>query len=444
MSEEFTGASGADDRRTFIKRSAAIALGASALTSLDFEDVSADPGSIPVTRPGTMPRADEPVRIAVIGTGGMGTEHCRAFSRFARDSKFDVDLVAVCDINTVRSNAAVAEIRKITPNQNVQLHTDYRKILADKSIHGVLFATPEHWHAKMVEDALLAGKDVYSEKPMTLRLKEAMRLREVARKNPDRIAVVGVQYTTYKTYIEAKRLIAAGAIGKPVFSQTSYCRNSKDGEWLYYKIDPEWKPGVNLDWNAWLGKMKKVPYNAEVYARWRRYKDYSTGILGDLLPHYMTPLVMALDVGWPTRIVASGGHYIDKAMENHDSVNINAQFEKEHTMVIAGSTCNELGLETIVRGHKGNLYLTSKKATVRPEQTFAEEVQPSEFLSDETGDPQDKLRLEWLSGIRTRVQPASTIELGTKIMVIVDLATRSMWDGKAYEFNAEKMHVRAI
>src|SRR4051812_37987912 len=119
MSEEFTGASGADDRRTFIKRSAAIALGASALTSIAFEDVSADPASIPVARMGALPRSDEPLRIAVVGTGGMGTEHCRAFSRFARDAKFDVDLAAVCDINTVRSNNAVAEIKKITPNQNV-------------------------------------------------------------------------------------------------------------------------------------------------------------------------------------------------------------------------------------------------------------------------------------------------------------------------------------
>jgi hypothetical protein len=131
-------------------------------------------------------------------------------------------------------------------------------------------------------------------------------------------------------------------------------------------------------------------------------------------------------------------------MQNHDQVNINAQFEKEHTMVVAGSTCNELGLETLVRGHKANMYLTSKKMTVRPEQVFTEEVEPQEFTAPDTGDPQDTLRLEWIEGIRNRTQPASTIELGTKIMVIVDLATRSMWTGKAFGFDPERMRVREI
>jgi hypothetical protein len=131
-------------------------------------------------------------------------------------------------------------------------------------------------------------------------------------------------------------------------------------------------------------------------------------------------------------------------MENHDQVNINAEFEKEHTMVVAGSTANEVGLETLVRGHKANMYLTSKKLTVRPENTFTDEAEPAEFTSSDVGDPQDTLRMQWLNGIRTREQPVSTIELGTKIMVIVDLATRSMWSGKAYKFDPRRMRVSEI
>ncbi|MEO5510083.1 MAG: Gfo/Idh/MocA family oxidoreductase [Longimicrobiales bacterium] len=431
------------DRRSFIKKSAVLAASASALTSMAYEDVSADESTIPVTRGVKPPRDADPVRIAVIGTGGMGTEHCRAFSRFAQAGKADVQIVAISDVCVPRLTAAAEAIKKITPNAEFKQYTDYRQVIADPTIHGVLIASPEHWHGRMAEEAMLAGKDVYMEKPMTLRLKQGMHLREVWRRNPDRIAVVGTQFTTYATYLEAKKVIAADGIGKPIFSQTSYCRNSKAGEWLY-KLDPAWKPGENLDWKMWLGDSKRIPYNAEIFGRWRRYKDFSTGIIGDLLVHYMTPLVMALDVGWPTRVVASGGHYIDKTMENHDQVNINAQFEKEHTMVVAGSTCNELGLETLVRGHKANLYLTSKKMTVRPEQAFTEEVEPKEFTAPDTGDPQDTLRMEWLDGIRNRTQPASTIELGTKIMVIVDLATRSMWTGNAYSFDPATMRVREI
>jgi hypothetical protein len=82
--------------------------------------------------------------------------------------------------------------------------------------------------------------------------------------------------------------------------------------------------------------------------------------------------------------------------------------------------------------------------TIRPEQLFAEEVKPDEFIAPDVGDPQDVLRVQWVNAIRSRVQPVSTIELGTKIMVIVDLATRSMWSGKAYSFDAERMRVKEI
>jgi predicted dehydrogenase len=432
------------DRRSFIKTSAVMAASAGALSTLSYEDVSADAASIPVTPGVTPPRDSDPVRIAVIGTGGMGTEHSRALTRFLQKGTADVQVVALCDVCVPRLTAAYDAIRKLGATHDIALYTDYRKVLADPSIHGVLIAVPEHWHGRMAEEAMIAGKDVYMEKPMTLRLKQAMHLREVARRNPDRIAVVGTQYTTYATYLEAQRLLAADTIGKPIFSQTSYCRNSKNGEWLY-KLDPEWKPGENLDWRMWLGKdSPKIDWNPEVFGRWRRYKDFSTGIIGDLLVHYMTPLVMALDVGWPTRVVASGGHYIDKTMEDHDQVNINAEFEKDHTMVIAGSTSNELGLETLIRGHRANMYLTSKKLTIRPEQAFTEEVDPHEFTAPDSGDPQDALRMQWIDAIRSRVQPVSTIELGTKIMVIVDLATRSMWTGKAFGFDPVKMRVREI
>ncbi len=444
MSDEFFPTGSASDRRAFLRKSAALAASASAMSALGYEDVSADPASIPITRGMQPPRDGDPVRIAVVGTGGMGTEHCRAITRIAQAGKADVQVVAVCDVCTPRLTAAVQAMQKLGATHEIKQYTDYRKLLADPTIHGVLIAVPEHWHGKIAEDAMIAGKDVYMEKPMTLRLKQAMHLREVARKNPDRIAVVGTQYTTYATYLEAKKMLAADVIGKPLFSQTSYCRNSKDGEWLFYKIDPAWIPGETLDWKFWLGDLPKVPYNAEIYARWRRYRDYSTGIIGDLLVHYMTPLVMALDVGWPTRIVASGGHYVDKTMENHDQVNINAEFEKQHTMVVAGSTSNEMGLETLIRGHKANMYLTSKKLTVRPEQIFSEQVDPKEYTAPDSGDPQDALRVQWIEAIRSRVQPVSDIELGTKIMVIVDLATRSMWSGKAYRFDPARMRVREI
>lgn len=447
MSEHHGAAS---SRREFLARSAAAAALAGGLSSIYADDAWAETDAAPIPSGVRPPRVrdGEPVRIGVIGTGGMGTEHCRAFLRLVRDGRTDVQIVALADICTPRLEKARTEVMGATANGSggdaVAVYTDYRQLLADPSIHGVLIASPEHWHARMAEHAIAAGKDVYVEKPMTLALDEALRLRRVVHANPDVRLVVGTQYVMEAGYGEARRLIGEGAIGKPVFSQTSYCRNSKDGEWLYYAIDPEWEPGVNLDWNAWCGPLGRQPWDPEVYARWRRYRRYSTGIIGDLLVHRITPLIMAVNAGWPTRVISSGGHYVDKAMENHDQVNMNIEFEGEHTMIVAGSTSNEVGLETIVRGNKANLYINGRRLTMRPERIYAEEVQEHSFEGPNTGGSQDLLRMHWIEVMRSREQPASDIELATKVMVAVDLASRSAWEGRAYAFDPSRMRARRI
>jgi predicted dehydrogenase len=203
---------------------------------------------------------------------------------------------------------------------------------------------------------------------------------------------------------------------------------------------------VTLDWERWCGPLGKAPWNPEVFARWRRYRKYSTGIVGDLLVHQITPLIRALALGWPTRVVATGGHFVDKAMENHDQVNITVEFGDTHTMVVAGSTCNELGVERVIRGHKANLFVGGDTATLRPERLYADEVAERQIPPATTGGPgaHDLLRLDWLDAIRTRSTPRSDIELATKVMIIVDLATRSLWDGTAHTFAAGSLQPSAF
>ena len=387
--------------------------------------------AIPKAAPPVPLGPDEPIRVGLIGCGGMGNGHLDGFFAAAQRGAEKVEVVAVCDVNRKRAEGAQ---RKCADKQKlaVDAYRAYPELLARDDVHAVLIASPEHWHAKMAEDAIAAGKDVYLEKPMTLRLADALRLRRVVHAN-DRLLQVGTQYMTTPKYGEARKLIQSGAIGTPTLSQTSYCRNSRDGEWLY-GIDAELAPGPDLDWEAFCGPLGPRPWDTEIYHRWRRYRDFSTGIVGDLLVHQMTPIVWALDLGWPVRVSAHGAHLVDKAMENHDQVLLTVSFEGGHTLLVAGSTCNDTGLEVLVRGHEASLFLGGNRCVLRPQPPFVDDVDPQELDAGDN-DPQDTLRLDWLRCIRTREAVRSPVDYGAQVMAIVDLATRSMWEGRSFGFD---------
>lgn len=429
----------APSRRDFLAQSAAMA-GAAPLF-VDF----ATRQPIPKAKAGAVLRPGEPVNIAVVGTGGMGTAHCDAFLRLQQQGRFDMRITAVSDVCKSRLADAHKLCSEKQPGTKVEsYYANYTELLKRDDIHGVLCAAPEHWHAKIAEDAILAGKDVYCEKPMTYDLFDAIRLWDVVKQNPQRLLQVGTQYIMQERYIKTQELIAKGEIGVPTWSQTSYCRNSKEGEWNYYGIDPNWQPGVNLDWDTWCGPSGKATWDPLVYGRWRRYKRYSTGIIGDLLVHQMTPLIMALDQGWPVRVVATGTHLVDKAMENFDQVNLTAEFQTGHVLTVAGSTCNEEGMPVMVRGHKGTLYLGNEDVVLRPQRIFADEVDEQKIQCKVFRDDQDELRVNWIDSIRTRVPNRSQVELGCKVMVIVDLAARSMWTGRAWSYDPKSRTASAI
>ena len=431
-------------RRDFLRTAAAAAAGTGiAAGIIRAEEELDDGGPVAQGAPRAALEPGDDVRIGIIGAGGMGSGHVDAFLKLGASGAAKVRIEALSDVCDSRWYAAKKKIDEVQGGDLV-VHTDYRDLLTTPSLHGVLIATPEHWHGRMAEEAIVAGKDVYVEKPMTLNLRDALRLQKVAHANPHVSVVVGTQYVMTPSYRAAKDLIAEGAIGTPVWSQTSYCRNSRTGEWNYYEIDPHWTPGVNLDWEAWCGPLGRADWSPEVYARWRRYRKYSTGIIGDLLVHHMTPLIRALDAGWPVRVSATGGHYVDKAMENHDQVNITVEFERGHTMIVAGSTCNELGVERVIRGHKANLFVGGRTALIRPERIYADEIEPREIQPPPGARPndQDALRLHWLDCIRTRQASMSDVDLGTRVMVIVDLATRSLWEGGAFRYDPGRRAVR--
>jgi predicted dehydrogenase len=234
------------------------------------------------------------IRIATIGFGGMGSGD----THFAL-SVPGVELAAVCDIYDGRRERA-----KELYGSQLFTTRDYREVLARKDIDAVIIGTPDHWHSRISIDAMEAGKDVYCEKPMVQSVDEGQAV-IAAQQRTGRMFQVGSQYVTSLVYQKARELLQSGAIGQLNMVEAWLDRNTALGAWQY-SIPPDASP-ANIDWDRFLGKAPKRPFEPIRLFRWRNYRDYGTGVAGDLFVHLLSGLHFATGSIGPTRIVATGG-----------------------------------------------------------------------------------------------------------------------------------------
>ena len=233
------------------------------------------------------------VRIALIGAGGQGSADTRNAL-----SVGGVELAAVADIYDGRLKRA----REVWGEQ-VFTTRDYREVLARKDVDAVFVATPDHWHSAIAIDAMNAGKDVYCEKPMVQQLSQGAQMIE-AQKRTGRIVQVGSQRVSSIVYAKAKEMLSSGAIGELNMVEAWVDRNSAIGAWQY-SIPPDASP-ANIDWDRFLGQAPKVPFEPVRLFRWRNYRDYGTGVPGDLFVHLISGLHFATGALGPHRVYATG------------------------------------------------------------------------------------------------------------------------------------------
>ena len=233
------------------------------------------------------------VRIALIGAGGQGSADTRNALNVG-----GVELAAVADIYDGRLKRA----REVWGEQ-VFTTRDYREVLARKDVDAVFVATPDHWHSAIAIDAMNAGKDVYCEKPMVQQLSQGAQMIE-AQKRTGRIVQVGSQRVSSIVYAKAKEMLSSGAIGELNMVEAWVDRNSAIGAWQY-SIPPDASP-ANIDWDRFLGQAPKVPFEPVRLFRWRNYRDYGTGVPGDLFVHLISGLHFATGALGPHRVYATG------------------------------------------------------------------------------------------------------------------------------------------
>lgn len=149
-----------------------------------------------------------------------------------------------------------------------------------------------------------AGKDVYLEKPMVKNLNEGRVLIDAARET-NRILQVGSQRVSSIVYQKAKELYNSGAIGELNLVEAWWNRNTALGAWQY-TVPPDASPQT-VDWERFLGRAPKLPFDPIRFFRWRNYRDYGTGVAGDLFVHLFSGLHFVLSSNGPIRVMSTGG-----------------------------------------------------------------------------------------------------------------------------------------
>jgi predicted dehydrogenase len=243
---------------------------------------------------GSSDSPNDKIQIALIGCGGQGQADARASTASGLTK-----LVAAADCYDGR----LAHMREVY-GQDTFVTKNYQEILARKDIDAVIIGAPDHWHRQIMVDALHAKKDVYCEKPMVQHVDDGLPVVE-AQKQTGRILQIGSQRVSSVIYKKAQELFRAGAVGKLNMVEAWWDRNSSTGAWQY--AIPTDADTATCDWKQFQGRAPKTEWDPKRFFRWRCYRDYGTGVGGDLFVHLFSGLHFITGAIGPTRVYATGG-----------------------------------------------------------------------------------------------------------------------------------------
>ncbi|HEU5054234.1 MAG TPA: Gfo/Idh/MocA family oxidoreductase [Hanamia sp.] len=238
--------------------------------------------------------ANDMVQVALIGAGNMGTADATTCITVP-----GVKLVGVCDLYDGRLAAA-----KSRWGNDLISTRDYREILSNPSIDAVIIATPDFWHKDISVAAMDQHKHVYCEKPMVHDISEAPAV-VAAQKRNNVVFQVGSQGMSSLGNEKAKQLLKEGAIGALNYAEGFWARMSPVGAWQY-PIPDDASPST-VDWDRYLAITTKRPFDKLRFFRWRNYRDYGTGVAGDLFVHLFSSLHFITGSMGPNKIMATGG-----------------------------------------------------------------------------------------------------------------------------------------
>jgi predicted dehydrogenase len=373
--------------------------------------------------------ANDRPNIGLIGAGGRGRFLAGEFKEIG------FQIPAVCDVYVPNLEAGLK-----VASTGAQGQKDYRRLLDDKSLDAVIVATPDHWHAQMVIDAVQAGKDVYVEKPLCHTIEEGYRMVDAVAKTK-RIVQVGTQRRSSPIFIEAKGVAESGVLGE-VRLVTSWWMNHQTS------LNPSQLQG-ELDWKAWLGTSPQRPVDATRFFNWYYFHDYSGGLIIGQAAHIFDAIQWFMNSKAPVAVTATGGQLNLKGAEIPDTATVVLEFAENY---LANFT---LGYKAMryhssqdqmkqFHGNKARLDVNREGWWLYPESTTPELKASRQHveLGNFARATRDHIR-NFLECIRSRRQPNATVENGLATAIALVMTMESLRKGRRVSFDEKTRQTSA-
>jgi predicted dehydrogenase len=364
--------------------------------------------------------------VGVMGIGELGGYQVKGFQQDA-----SVRITAVCDVYEPNLEAGLS----VAKNQ-AKAHRNYKALLDDKTIDIVIIATPEHWHHRMLLDALAAGKDVYIEKPLCQTPEQGVELVDAAARSKS-IVQVGMQRRSYDLFLKARDIKSAGTLGQTRVVRSWWLNNNLRG----LGEAPALKGP--LDWDQWQGPAAKRPLDASRFFDWRSYSEYSGGIVADQGAHVYDGIHLVMGCGFPAAVNASAGRVHKAKFDTPESVTVAAEYAEDFVAVFTINYAamrypNPIDQLNQFDGDQARMDLGRERLAVYKE--GAEET-PVITATGTFGKAAEDHVANFLQCVRTRAMPNANVEKGFQAALVVQLAKIYLRQGVRLKWTRELRRV---
>ena len=424
-----------NSRRIFLQQGSALAGGAILLSAF---------GNKPFYFPnGTSP--SDQINVGAVGLNGMGWADLSAALKLP-----GVNVVALCDIDKNVLDKRMKELAdKKVDTSRIKTYGDYRKLLEQKDIDVVIIGTPDHWHALIMIEACMAGKDVYVEKPVGNSIGEC-RAMMAAQKKYNRVVQGGQWQRSQQHFKDAVDFVYSGQLGN-IRTVKVWCYQGwmKPGP-----VVPDTAPPAGVDYATWLGPAPVRPFNSSrFHFNFRWFWDYAGGLMTDWGVHLLDYGLLGMKAGYPKTIAALGGNfaYPDLYEETPDTLTTLYEFDGfnlvwDHAMGIDnGSYDRDHGIAYI--GNNATLILNRGGWEVIEERQSKNKVSKPLVKSSDNG--LDNHMANFISVVRSRKMEDlhCSIEAGSHVATVAQMGNISLrsgqrlsWDKAAGGFTDEKVN----